>query len=147
MNRIRTNWKKIPLNRRLYVVVGIMATLIACELVILTLSMSKVSSVRAFVGGEALWSKAQKNALLELKRFERTHNEKSYEAFLNYLTVPEGDHRAREELMKAHPDMSVVRSGFLQGNIHRDDIDQMVSLLVHFHWISYVAQAIDDWAT
>ncbi len=145
MSRILGQWKRLSILQKLYVVVGTMAVLIVCELVILRVAMEQVSAVRAFVEGEALWSKSQKNALLELKRFQRTRDEKSYQAYLNYLVVPEGNHIARLELMKTHPNLSVVKAGFIQGRIHPDDIDRMVFMLRRLHWISYVSQAITDW--
>lgn len=146
MNRLAVRWKKFSVKRKLYLVVGTMAVLVAFELFVLKNAMELVSSVRAFVEGEALWSKAQKNSLLELDRFVRTHDEKSYQAFLDHLQVPGGDHLARLELLKPHPDMAVVREGFLQGRIHPDDIHKMIWLLQRFHWISYVSEATLEWA-
>jgi two-component system, sensor histidine kinase len=145
MNRILAHWKNISVARKIYFVVGTMATLITCELFVLRVSMEKVSAVRAFVSAEALWSKSEKDALLELKSYQRTQDERNYQAFLAKLKVPEGDHLARLELLKPHPDLSVIRAGFLQGQIHPDDLDRMVTLLRRFYWISYVSQAISDW--
>ena len=107
--------------------------------------MQQVSAVRAFVGGEALWSKSQKDALLNLKTFQRTRDEKFYQAFLRCLQICDGDHQARVELMKPEPDLSVVRDGFLKGRIHPDDIDGMIYLLKRFHRVSYISQALSDW--
>jgi len=145
MSRFFGSWKRLSLLQKLYFVVGTMAVLIVCELVILKFSMQQVSAVRAFVSAEALWSKAQKDALLELNRFQRTKDEKHYQEFLLRLEIPAGDHLSRLELMKPEPDLSVIRAGFIKGRIHPDDIDRMVFLLRHFNRISYVAQAINDW--
>jgi two-component system, sensor histidine kinase len=138
-------WKSIPIARKLYFVVGTMATLILCELLILKFSIGKISAVRAFVEGEALWSKSQKNAYISLRQYRRSKDEKDYQAYLDYLKVPEGDHIARMELIKPDPNIDEIRRGFIQGRIHPDDIDGMVNLLRHFNWLSYVSQAISDW--
>src|ERR1700685_836036 len=49
--------------KKLYFTVGIMALLIAIELFVLFFSINTLSSVRAYVGGEGLWSQAQKRGL------------------------------------------------------------------------------------
>jgi len=47
-----------------------------------------LSSVRAYVGAEGLWSKAQKDAAYSLQKYGRSHDEqdyKDYQGFLKYL--------------------------------------------------------------
>src|SRR5471030_1005868 len=116
-------WKNLSIAKKLYFVVGIMAVLICGELLTLRFAMGTLSAVRAFVGGEGLWSKAQKNPAFKLQRYGVTRNEIDFANFLEYLKVPEGDHRARIELGKAVPDLAIVRQGFLDGRIHPDDIE------------------------
>jgi hypothetical protein len=123
-----------------------MACLLAVELVTLRFAMRTLSAVRAFVGGEGSWSKAQKNAALSLDRYSSTRNEADYQEFLSFLKVQAGDHQARTELMKPQPDLELVREGFLAGEIHPDDIQPMVELLRRFSWVSYLAGAIHEWA-
>lgn len=139
-------WKDISISKKLYAVVGVMAVLIIAELATLRFAMGTLSAVRAFVGGEGSWSKAQKNAAFSLHHYLLTHDEKDYELFLTYLTIPEGDHLARTELERPTPDLAVVRRGFLAGEIHADDIDPMVDLLRRFSWVSYLHRAIVVWA-
>jgi signal transduction histidine kinase len=138
-------WRNLSIAKKLYFVVGIMAVLIAGELLTLRFAMHTLSAVRAFVGGEGVWSKAQKNALLKLQRYGATHNEKDYQAFLDALKIPEGDHRARAELQKPHPDPEIIRQGFLDGHIHPDDIPPIVELLRRFYWVSYLDRAVKVW--
>src|SRR5262245_36113526 len=116
-------WRDLSISKKLYIVIGIMAVLIAGELLTLTFAMSTLSAVRAFVGGESLWTKGQKNAAIHLQRYGITRNEEDFRAFLKYLEAPEGDHAARLELQKPNPDLDIVRAGFRQGNIHPEDID------------------------
>jgi signal transduction histidine kinase len=145
MLRSLSHWKDISVSKKLYAVVGIMAVLIVGELFTLSLTMRTLSAVRAFVGGEGLWSKAQKNAALSLMRYASTNDELDYQQFLYELRVPEGDHRARIELEKPHPNMQVIREGFLEGRIHPDDIQLMVELLRRFLWVSHIRRAVDVW--
>ena len=59
-------FRDIPIARKLYLTVGIMALLIGVELFVLLFSLNTLSSLRAYVGGEGLWSKAQKDAVFHL---------------------------------------------------------------------------------
>lgn len=60
-------WQNLSVSKKLYSVVGVMALLIAAELGTLLFAMTTLSAVRAFVGGEGVWSKAQKNAVHNLQ--------------------------------------------------------------------------------
>ena len=122
-----------------------MAVLIVAELLTLWFSIHTLSSVRALVGAEGLWSKAQKDAVYQLRKYNRTHKEEDYRAFQKFMSVPLGDHKTRLELLKQNPNMEVARQGFLEGRIHPNDIDGMINLLRWFHNISYIKNAIGYW--
>jgi len=139
-------WRDISISKRLYFVVGIMAFLIIGELLTLRFAMHTLSAARAFVGGEGLWSKSQKNAAINLQRYGRTKDEADFRFFLSYMEVPEGDHQARLELFKASPNLAIIREGFLRGRIDADDIDPMIDLLRRFSWTSYLSRAIAIWS-
>src|SRR3954462_12812306 len=103
--------KNISISKRLYFIVGAMAVLIAVELVTLWFAIHTLSSVRAFVGAEGLWSKAEKDAVYQLRKYSISRNEDDYKTSLKFLSVPLGDHRTRMELLKPHPDMEIARQG------------------------------------
>ncbi len=130
---------------KLYFVVGIMASLVIIELFTLHFAMGNLSAVRAFVGGEASWSKAQKNAVYRFQRFALTEDEEDYRAFHEALKIPDGDRAARLELEKPNPDMRKVFAGFAQGRIHPDDVPPVVNMLKRFHRVSYIAKAVEAW--
>ena len=48
----RQHWRNLSISKKLYIVVGAMALLIACELFTLLFALHTLSAVRAFVGGE-----------------------------------------------------------------------------------------------
>jgi PAS domain S-box-containing protein len=140
------NWlKNVPLTRKLYFVVGIMALLIAVELFTLSFMIHTLSSTRALVGAEGLWSKAEKDAVYNLTKYGYTHKDKDYGLYITHMKVPMGDHKARLELFKPNPDLSIVREGFTEGRINADDIDGAINLLTRFHSVSYINKAISIW--
>ncbi|WP_373512572.1 hypothetical protein, partial [Persicitalea sp.] len=73
-------FKNLSIARKLYSVVGIMAVLIVVEIGTLYFAVHTLSSVRAFVGAEGLWSKAQKDAVYNLQQYSQTHSEKDEQA-------------------------------------------------------------------
>ena len=111
-------FKDTSIAKKLYFTVGIMALLIAVELFVLFFSINTLSSVRAYVGGEGLWSKAQKDGLYQLQKYARTHDEADYAKFQGFMKVNMGDHKARIELSKPDPDFNIARQGFKIGRAH-----------------------------
>lgn len=148
MKRSVFRWfRDVSIAKKLYFTVGIMALLIAVELGVLIFSINTLSSVRAYVGGEGLWSKAQKDGLYQLLKYARTHYEADYEEFKGFMKVNQGDHKARMELSKGagKADLAIVRQGFLEGRNHPDDIDGMIKLFLRFHSNKFISRAVVAW--
>lgn len=138
-------WQNLSVSKKLFSVVGVMALLIATELFTLYFAMNTLSAVRAFVGGEGLWSKAEKNAVYNLQRYAITRSESNYNSFLEELKVPLGDHQARVEMEKPQIDMDVINRTFAEGHIHPSDVPQMVKLVRRFYGEPHLAKALDKW--
>lgn len=122
-----------------------MALLIGLELCILIFALNTLSSVRAYVGGEGLWSKAQKDALFHLYKYGVGRNEIDYRLFKDFMRVPLGDGKARKEMQKPNPNMEIAKQGFIEGRNHPDDTEGMVLLFLRFNKISYINRAIVIW--
>jgi len=137
--------KDISIAMKLYFIVGAMAVLIILELGSLWFAIHTLSSVRALVGAEGLWSKAQKDAVYHLRKYYLTRSEDDYREFQKFMQVPLGDHTARLELLKKDPDLDIAKKGFLQGRVHPDDIDGIMKLLRRFHENHYISSAISIW--
>ncbi|QDK36633.1 response regulator [Bdellovibrio sp. NC01] len=140
-------WKDLSVSKKLYAVVGFMAFLVALELVTLLFAMNTLSTLRAFVGGEGSWSKAQKNSIHSLYLYILTQEPKYYEDFSYNLRVNLGDRQARLELMKpaAERDMKKVFEGFRQGGVAEGDIPGAANLLLRFHNAPYIDHALVAW--
>ena len=145
-NLFPSGWfRDISIAKKLYFTVGIMAVLIAVELFTLFFSIGTLSSLRAYVGGEGLWSKAQKDAIYQLIKYGKSRNEEDYLQYKEFMKVPLGDNKARLELLKPEPDMQLARQGFIEGRNNPDDVDGMIKLFRRFHNISYIHHAIIIW--
>jgi len=109
-------------------------------------SLKIVSASRAYVGGESLWSKAQKEAVYSLVRYAQSRSEADYRSYLQSISVPMGDRRARVELSKEEPDLAVAREGFLAGKNDPEDVDGMIMLFRRFRDVSFMRRAVGIWA-
>jgi len=138
-------FRDIPIAKKLYFTIGIMAFLIIIELFTLSFAIKTLSAVRSYLGGEGLWSKAQKDALSHLKVYAYSHNEQDYQAFQQFLKVPLGDGAARTALERMPPDYDAARLGFLEGRNHPNDIDGMIKLMLRFNQVKYLKQTIFYW--
>jgi signal transduction histidine kinase len=138
-------FRDISIARKLYFTVGTMALLIAVELFVLFFALGTLSSLRAYVGGEGLWSKAQKDAVFHLYKYGVTGTESDYDLFEQFMHVPIGDAKARRELLRNDRNLDVARVGFLEGRNHPDDIDGMINLFLHFSNVFYIKKAISVW--
>ncbi|HVY07024.1 MAG TPA: EAL domain-containing protein [Burkholderiales bacterium] len=131
--------------KSLTVVIALFIGIVLLMLFMATASLHLMSSVRAYVAGEGLWSKGQKDAVYFLQRYASSRDEHDYAAFLGAIAVPLGDRQARMELENAHPDLRIVRAGFLAGRNSAEDIDGMILLYRWFRKLSFLKQAIAIW--
>jgi signal transduction histidine kinase len=137
--------RKLSISSKFYIIIGCMMMLLFFGLSSFWVGMNTMTSIRAYVGGEGLWSKAQKEASASLAKYASSHDEADYQNFLEFLKVPLGDKKARLELEKPAPDLAVARQGFLDGGNHPDDIEGMILLYRRFRHVSYLDAAIQVW--
>ncbi|MGE8458862.1 MAG: PAS domain-containing protein, partial [Pseudomonas alloputida] len=110
-----------------------------------SLSLYTLSAVRAYVAGESLWSKAQKDAIYYLSLYGETQDDSTYQRYRQAITVPQGDHRLREVLDHPSPDLDAARQAVLQGGNHPDDVERIIWFYRNFRHVSYMQTAIDYW--
>lgn len=120
--------------------------IIVLQFAVAAMSMDILSSVRAYVIGEGLYSKAQKDALLHLQWYVQSQDEAEHRAFLRELQVPEGDARARRALQQSPPDLDVARAGFLVGRNAPDDVDGLIRLFRVGQHLPLMERAIQLWS-
>ena len=135
-----------PVDRRpRWPVLAVFAGIVVLQLAVAATSLDLLSGVRAYVAGESLYSKAQKDAQIHLLSYVEQQSEEDYRRFTRALAVPLGDRVAREALQKSEPDRAAARLGFLDGGNHPDDIDGMIRIFVWFHGLPLMAGPIATW--
>lgn len=133
------------IRRRLYFVVGLLALNLACAIAAATAGMSALSSLRAYVAGEGLWAKSQKDALTRLARYYLDRDELDWRAYESHLRVPLGDRKARLALERDPPDYAAAEAGFIEGGNHPDDVRGMCLLFTRFRRLRHMDEAIRTW--
>jgi diguanylate cyclase (GGDEF)-like protein/PAS domain S-box-containing protein len=108
-------------------------------------SLSALSSIRAFVNGEGMWSKAERQAIAELRQYARSNDPDHYRRFRAELAVNIGDHVARLQLQSASPEYDIAARGFIVGRNHPDDVPGMMRLFRLFRNSSILAEPIAAW--
>ena len=121
-------------------------TVVLLQAAIAGFSLEVMSSVRAYVAGEALWSRSQKNAVYFLNLYLHSGEASQFTHYQASLAVPIGDEFARWALERDPVDVEAARVGFLQGGNHPDDVPGLIWLFRYFNRVSFLQEAIHEWA-
>lgn len=100
---------------------------------------------RAYVHGESQWTKAQKQAVIQLLEYAKTGDDAYMDAYREAIGVTLGDRRARLELDTPNPDYEVVREGFRAGRNHPDDVSLLIDLFEWGRGVPAFDRAVDIW--
>lgn len=102
---------------------------VAVQLLVAVTSILLMSSVRAVVSGESLWTKGLYAAFMHLQRYADEGNPQDFVDFQASLSIPLGVGQARAALDAGQSDYQIMREGFLAGENHPDDIDGVLQVL------------------
>ncbi len=104
-----------------------------------------LSGVRAYVGGEGLWSKAEKTAVFRLTGYVFSRRDEDFRQALAALAVPLGDHRARLGLEGPGLDREQVGRDLRVGRNHPADVPALIWLFLHFRHVDAFSRAVGLW--
>ena len=130
---------------RYWPIVAVFVAMTLLQASVAALSIQLLSTVRAYVTGESLYSKAQKDAQIYLLDYVEKHREVDYARFMSSLAMPIGDRAAREALQRDEPDVAAARQGFLDGGNHPDDIDGLIRMFRWFQRMPFMSKPIATW--
>jgi hypothetical protein len=123
----------------------VLVGMIGLQVTLATFSLYVISGVRAYVAGESMYSKGQKDAQIHLLDYAESQRESDYQKLATALAIPIADRRAREELQKPDPDFELARQAFLDGGNHPDDVSALIRLFRWFSKTPLMAPAIASW--
>ena len=131
--------------RRFVPVFSLSLGIIIISLLLTLGAMEMQSAARAYVAGEGLWSKAQRDAVYTLTLYAQTHEPVYFERYRRALAIPLNDRRARIEMDKPDYDYAEAHAGLLGGGNHPDDIPGMIRFYRCCAGYSYLARAVAIW--
>jgi len=134
-------------SKRMLLIISPFLAIVVVLLWLATESIDILAAGRAYVEGESLWSKSQKDAVFYLLRFAQTHAESDFHSYEKAMKVPLGFRKARLELQKRKPNYAVVQEGFIAGGTHPDDIPGVIRLYERFEQVSYMQSVLEIWRT
>lgn len=123
----------------------IFASISLCSIFFTYIGLSVQSSVRAYVAGESLWSKSQRDAAYNLHLYSTTGNIMFFEQFEKSLIVPKGLKTARLELLKENYDYETAQKGLIAGGTAIDDVDGVIRLFRCCHRYQHFEAAVKNW--
>ncbi len=137
--------KHATLVRRFVPIFSLSLGIIIISLLLALGAMEVQSAARAYVAGEGLWSKAQRDAVYSLTLYAQTREPAYYERYQQALAIPLSDRRARIEMDKPDYDYAEAHAGLLGGGNHPDDIPGMIRLYRCCVEYSYIRRAVSIW--
>ena len=103
-----------------------------------------MTSVRAYINGESNYSKGEKDATLSLISYLHSENERDWIDFKKNIQVPSGDSLARVTLL-SNGSSEVAAQGFIQGQNHPNDVENMIWLFNTFRDLPLMSRPIAIW--
>lgn len=108
-------------------------------------SVHVLSSVRAFVGGESFWSKAQKDAVLAIGIYAQTGDPAALASFRQAIEVVEADKQARLAMERVPPDVAAATAALLRAETDPNDVAGMLWLYRYFFEVGPIEKAVHHW--
>lgn len=120
------------------------AAVVLVQVALAIASLYTMSAVRAYVGGESLWSKGQKDAIYFLGRYAESREDRYFELYEAAVAVPLADGVARVVMQRRGPSAQ-AHEAFLQAGNDPADVPALVWLFENFQEVSYFARSIELW--
>jgi diguanylate cyclase (GGDEF)-like protein/PAS domain S-box-containing protein len=134
-----------PLTRRLLPLAYALAVAIAL-IMALTWGVLQVQvTLAGFLNSESVWSKAQKQAVIDLDSYAMTGDAADLAGFLDHHGLLESDRWGRDAIISGNYSKEEITRVFERGNIMPASQLGMTFMLEHFHNAPHVREALAAW--
>ncbi|MHB8623507.1 MAG: diguanylate cyclase domain-containing protein [Sulfuricaulis sp.] len=145
MQEVLNTSEYVTLVRRFVPVFSVFLGTIFVSLLLMLGAMEVLSAARAYVAGESLWSKAQRDAVYSLTLYAQTNDLAYFKRYQQAVAIPLNDHDARIELDKRDYDYAKAYASLLRGGNQPDDIPGLILLYRCCADYSDFARAVTIW--
>lgn len=102
-------------------------------------------TLAGFLNSESVWSKAQKQAVIDLDRYATSGDPADMADYRRNHGVLVADRWARDAIIAGHDDDARVHQAFAQANVLPTSERGMTFMLAHFPDAPYISSAISAW--
>src|SRR5574337_1342479 len=134
-----------PLARRLMPLPWSLAVAIAL-IMALTWGVLQVQvTLAGFLNSESVWSKAQKQAVIDLDSYASTGEAGDLAGFRDNYGLLEADRRGRDAIASGDYDKDEITRVFKRGNVMPAAQSGMTFVMEHFAWAPHIREALAAW--
>ncbi|HET6913853.1 MAG TPA: EAL domain-containing protein [Rhodanobacteraceae bacterium] len=102
-------------------------------------------TLAGFLNGESIWSKSQKQAVIELDAYAVEGDPAALAEFKRSYAIVLSDAWARDAIASGHFDRKQVAAAFARGSVMPDAIPGMIFIFEHFSGAPYISEALRMW--
>ncbi|HWU78397.1 MAG TPA: EAL domain-containing protein [Rhodanobacter sp.] len=134
-----------PLSRRLMPLAYVLVAIVGLILALTWGALQVQVTLAGFLNGESIWSKSQKQAVIELEQYAVSGDQANLDAFRRNYAVLAADRSARDAIASGHFDNAKVTQAFASADVIPRAIPGMIFILDHLPSAPYISQALEAW--
>lgn len=144
MQRVEAS-HQLPLSRRLRPLAYALVAVVGLILALTWVALQTQVTLAGFLNGESLWSKAQKQAVIDLDEYATHGRPADLADFRRNYSVLVADRWARDAIASGDFVHSEVYDAFARGGVIPEAIPGMVFIFQYFSGMPYVREAVTEW--
>ncbi|SEO47632.1 PAS domain S-box-containing protein/diguanylate cyclase (GGDEF) domain-containing protein [Luteibacter sp. UNC138MFCol5.1] len=133
------------LTRRLRPLAWALVAVVGLVLALTWVAVQTQVTLAGFLNGESLWSKAQKQAVIDLDEYAGHGRPSDLAGFRRNYAVLVADRWARDAIASGDFSHAEVEEAFARGGVIREAIPGMVFIFQYFSGLPYVREAVTEW--
>jgi len=144
MRRVEATHQQ-PLARRLRPLGYALVAVVGLVLALTWVALQTQVTLAGFLNGESLWSKAQKQAVIDADAYAAHGRPADLAGFRHNYTIVMADRWARDAIASRVYVDAEVQASFARGGVIPEAIPGMVFIFRYFDGLPYVREAIAEW--
>ena len=146
MNALRSEQPiAIPLSRQLRPLLVGMLLIVLFVLVLTWVALQVQVAVAGLLNGESIWSKAEKQAVIDLYAYVQTGQPDNLDGFSKQAQIVDDYRVARNALASSRPDYPAIERLLVRTGAMRQSIPVGLFVLRHFANTPYIHAALQSW--
>ncbi|MDQ0010778.1 diguanylate cyclase (GGDEF)-like protein/PAS domain S-box-containing protein [Luteibacter jiangsuensis] len=144
MRRLEASHQQL-LSRRLRPLAYALVAVVGLILTLTWVALQTQVTLAGFLNGESLWSKAQKQSVIDLDAYAAHGRPADLAGFRRNYAVLMSDRWARDAIASGDFSHADVNDAFARGGVIPEAIPGMVFIFQYFDGMPYVREAVSEW--